>query len=111
MRLRYAIRVTAGPAMTHAMTLSASRNPAAMSHGLGRAVRALAVSAMLAALAACGGGKQEPPPAPAPVAQDTVFDDMTGTMDKARGVQDTVDAQKRELDRQVQAAEGADQDQ
>jgi len=109
MRLRHPIRVTTGHAMTHAVNVDASRPPA-MSHGLGRTGRALVVIAVLAALAACGGGKQEPPPAPAP-AQDTVFDDMTGTMDKARGVQDTVDAQKRELDRQVQAAEGADQDQ
>jgi len=88
---------------------TASRANQGLYRGLHRAGRALAVAALLAALAACGGGKQEPPPAPAPAAQDPVMGDMTRAMDKARGVQDTVDQQKQALDRQVKAAEGADQ--
>ena len=56
-------------------------------------------------LGGCGSrAEQEKPPEPPPV-KDTVFGDMVGTMDKARGVQDTVNAQKQELDRQVQGAE------
>jgi len=54
-------------------------------------------------LAACGGSPQpqEPPPV-----EDTAFGAMVGTMDKARGVQDTVDAQKQQTDRQLDVAEG-----
>jgi hypothetical protein len=57
-------------------------------------------------LGACGGGAEPAAPPDPPPVKDTVFGDMAGTMDKARGVQDTVNAQKQELDRQVQAAEG-----
>ena len=44
---------------------------------------------------------REPPPV-----KDTAFGDMVGTMDKARGVQDTVHAQKQELDKQLSQQEG-----
>ncbi|MFL6547444.1 MAG: hypothetical protein ACJ8OJ_02050 [Povalibacter sp.] len=52
----------------------------------------------------CGSGESDRDRQPPPV-KDTVFGDMVGTMDKARGVQDTVDAQKEELDRQVKKQE------
>jgi len=59
----------------------------------------------LFALSGCGGSsKSEAPPEPPPV-KDTVFGDMVGTMDKARGVQDTVNTQKQDLDKQVETAE------
>lgn len=100
MRLRQPIPSTTGR----------SSSATAAAAGPHRATRGLAAIAMLTALAACGGGHQAPPPAPASEAPAaTVFDDMTSTMDKARGVQDTVDQQKQALDRQVKAAEGADQ--
>lgn len=56
-------------------------------------------------LSACDGGTETEAPPDPPAVKDTVFGDMVGTMDKAHGVQDTVNAQKQELDRQVQAAE------
>ena len=62
----------------------------------------------LATLCACflaGCGSSSEPPQPPPV-KDTAFGDLVGTMDKARGVQDTVDAQKQQADRQLEAAEG-----
>ena len=69
--------------------------------------RLLLTTICLFCLGACGSGTEPPKPAPPPV-EDTAFGDMVGTMDKARGVQDTVDAQKQELDRQVRSAEGED---
>ncbi len=62
----------------------------------------------LVSLCACvfaGCGSSSEPPEPPPV-EDTAFGDMVGTMDKARGVQDTVDAQKQQTDQQIDAAEG-----
>lgn len=57
-------------------------------------------------LAGCGRDAdreqdREPPPV-----KDTAFGDMVGTMDKARGVQDTVDAHKNDLDEQLKSQEG-----
>lgn len=54
-------------------------------------------------LAGCGGSAEPPEP---PKVEDTAFGDMVGTMDRARGVQDTVDAQKQQTDQQIDAAEG-----
>lgn len=65
------------------------------------------IAICLGALGGCGGGSSEPDdrPQPPPV-EDTVFGDTVGTMDKARGVQDTVDTHKQDLDRQMDANEG-----
>ncbi|HEY6644712.1 hypothetical protein [Povalibacter sp.] len=53
-------------------------------------------------LAGCGSSERpEPPPV-----EDTAFGEMVGTIDKAHGVQDTVDAQKQQTDQQIDAAEG-----
>ena len=57
------------------------------------------------ALSACGPSHDAPAREPPPV-KDTAFGDMVGTIDKAKGVQDTVDAQKRAMDSQVRANEG-----
>ena len=65
--------------------------------------RTLLVVSCLCILGGCGSSSE---PAPPPPVKDTAFGDMAGTMDKARGVQDTVDAQKQEIDNQVQSAEG-----
>lgn len=51
-------------------------------------------------LAACG--KPEPPPA----VEDTVFGDQVETLDRARAVQDDVDARKRDLDERMRESEG-----
>jgi predicted lipoprotein len=68
-------------------------------------LRQTSVLAMLAvALVACGS---PPPPAePArPVKQETVFDPLTNTLDRAKGVQQTVDEQAAEQRRRLEAAE------
>jgi hypothetical protein len=64
--------------------------------------RTLAALFVAAALSACGAGSQEARPAPA---EDNVLKDMTGTMDKARGVEDTTLEHKEELDRAMEAAQ------
>lgn len=65
--------------------------------------RSLAALFVAAALTACGAGREEarePPPV-----EDTVFGDMVGTMDKARGVQDSMQEQKEQRDREIDSAE------
>jgi hypothetical protein len=59
------------------------------------------------ALAACGAheeGQQRPPPPPV---EDTAFGPMVGTMDKARGVEDTTLQHKEDMDQELQRQEGA----
>jgi hypothetical protein len=55
-------------------------------------------------LAACGSHedakKSEPPPV-----RDTAFGDLVRAEDKARGVQDTLEKQKEERDRQMEQQE------
>ncbi len=53
---------------------------------------------------ACGGSE---PPAPPPKAakKETVFDPLTSTIDRAKGVQQTVDEQAAEQRRKLEAAE------
>lgn len=58
------------------------------------------------ALSACGPGTGDAPAREPPPVKDTAFGEMVGTIDKAKGVQDTVDAQKRATDSQVRANEG-----
>jgi hypothetical protein len=58
------------------------------------------------ALAACGAheeSQQRPPP---PV-EDTAFGTMAGTMDKARGVEDTTLQHKEDMDQELRRQEGA----
>lgn len=57
----------------------------------------VAVAALM--LAACGS--EQKPAEPLPV-HDTAFRDMAGTMDKARGVEATLQQQKEALDRKLQ---------
>jgi hypothetical protein len=64
------------------------------------------IGAALGALTACGSS--EPPPvAEAPKAEraPTVFDPWVGTIDRARGVQSTVDEQAAEQRRRIEEAE------
>jgi nitrous oxide reductase accessory protein NosL len=61
-------------------------------------------SVMFAAvlLAACGqSSEKEKRPEPPPV-KDTAFGDMVGTMDKARGVEATIQQSKEAIDRAEQ---------
>lgn len=54
-------------------------------------------------LVACGS-ESEPAREPPPV-QDTVFGDMVGTKDKARAVEGSMQQQKEERDRAIDAAQ------
>jgi len=58
-------------------------------------------------LAACAQDKPPPPPAASPPSP-TVFDPLTQTMDRARAVQGTVDAQAQATRKAVEEAEGGD---
>lgn len=70
-------------------------------------IKITAAAILLAALAGCGSSEPpQPPPAPPPV-QDTAFGDLVGTMDRARGVQDTVQQQKEATDKAIENSEGA----
>jgi hypothetical protein len=67
--------------------------------------RLLAALLVVLGLVACGSSSdspKEPPPV-----KDTAFGDMVGTMDKARAVEDTTMQHKEELDRALNAAENA----
>jgi hypothetical protein len=59
-------------------------------------------------LACAGCGSAEPPAAEEPPAserRESVFDPWTGTIERAKGVQTTVDDQAAELRRRVEQAE------
>ena len=65
--------------------------------------RSLAVLFIAAALTACGASdRAEQPPA-----KDNALQDIAGTMDKARAVEDTTMEHKEGLDRAMDAAEGS----
>jgi len=67
--------------------------------------RVFVAAACLCILSGCGSSsKSESPPEPPPV-KDTVFGDLVSAKDKAKGVQDSLNAQKEERDRQMQAEE------
>lgn len=59
---------------------------------------------ILLGLAACAEREAETP-AEAEPSRETVFDPLTSTIDRAEGVQDTVDAQSEALRRRVEEAE------
>ena len=69
-------------------------------------MRRLRVLLPLAWLAACGG---EAPPAETE-ARDGAFDELTGTLERAGAVEDTVLEQKDRLDRAIDEAGGGADD-
>lgn len=62
--------------------------------------RACAVLFASPIVTACGSGGESEQPAPPPV-EDTAFGDAVGTMDRARGVEDTTLQHKQDLDRAI----------
>lgn len=63
----------------------------------------LVLVTLAVALTACGSS--EPPAPPPQQRKPTVFDPTTSTLDRAKGVQQTVDEQAAELRKKVEAAE------
>jgi hypothetical protein len=61
------------------------------------------IAAVSVLLSACGHS-EESKSAPPPV-KETVFGDMVGTMDKAKGVQDAMMQDKQHTDEAIEAAE------
>jgi hypothetical protein len=55
-------------------------------------------------LAGCGGSELAESP-PEPERRPSVFDPLTGTLDRAQGVQQTLDAQAAEQRRRIEDAE------
>ena len=67
-------------------------------------MRCLMLTAVLV-LAACGGAGPPEEPAEPAEARGTVFDPLTSTIDRAQGVQQTLDAQAAEQRRRLEEAE------
>ncbi len=66
----------------------------------------LSLVAMTLAVALTACGSPEPPASPPPAQRKpTVFDPTTSTIDRAKGVQQTVDDQAAELRKKLEAAE------
>lgn len=65
------------------------------------AARRFSLALIAVLLSACGAGDkaEETPPV-----DETAFGDMVGTIDKAKGVQDTVDSHKEETDQRLDEA-------
>lgn len=57
-------------------------------------------------LTACGPDPAPKDPSPPPPVKNNAFSDMTGAMDKARGVEATTMKQKEDMDRALQETEG-----
>jgi len=64
----------------------------------------LSIGLLSCALSACGPSPEEQREPPA--VKDTAFGDMVGTMDRARGVEDTTMQHKEDVDRSLDEAEG-----
>lgn len=63
----------------------------------------LLLVALAVALTACGSS-QPPPQEAKPQRKETVFDPLTSTIDRAKGVQQTVDDQAAEQRKKIEAA-------
>jgi hypothetical protein len=61
--------------------------------------------ALAIAIAACGGDVEPPAESAERARQDTVFDPLIGTMDRARGVQQTIDERAAEQRRRIEESE------
>jgi hypothetical protein len=62
-------------------------------------------SAIAFIVTGCGGPPPAPPPSEPAEPRPTVFDPLTSTIDRAQGVQQTVDEQAAEQRRRIEDAE------
>jgi len=69
-----------------------------------RAMRALSLLAAALTVASCGETDSTEPPAEPAARRETVFDPLTSTIDRAQGVQQTVDDQAAEQRRRIEEA-------
>jgi nitrous oxide reductase accessory protein NosL len=67
--------------------------------------RTVCAVALAAVLAACGAADDSTRAEPPPV-EETAFGDMVGTMDEARGVEDTTMQHKENIDQALRESEG-----
>ena len=65
----------------------------------------LLAAAVALTVSGCGGSPPDEAPAPASAPRPTVFDPLTSTIDRAQGVQQTVDDQAAELRKRLEEAE------
>ena len=65
--------------------------------------KAYVLAALVLVVAGCGASEEPAQPEPAP-RRETVFDPLTGTIDRAEGVQQTVDEQAGEQRRRIEEA-------
>jgi hypothetical protein len=72
-----------------------------------RTSRSILLTALVGALAACGGGSApaDPPKPAAEAKRESVFDPLVGTIDRAKNVQNTVNDQAAEQRRRLEEAE------
>jgi hypothetical protein len=63
------------------------------------------VSVIAFTVAGCGGSVPAEPPSEPAESRGSVFDSLTGTIDRAEGVQQTVDQQAAEQRRRIEDAE------
>jgi hypothetical protein len=66
--------------------------------------KAYLLATVVLVIVGCGASEEPAAPEPAP-RRETVFDPLTSTIDRAEGVQQTVDAQAAEQRRRVEDAE------
>jgi hypothetical protein len=69
--------------------------------------KAYVLAAIALAMGGCGGGDAPAEPVakqPEPPRRETVFDPLTSTIDRAEGVQQTVDQQAAEQRRRIEEA-------
>ena len=66
--------------------------------------KACVLAAIVLVVAGCGAPEEPAEPEPAPPRRETVFDPLTSTIDRAEGVQQTVDEQAAEQRRRIEEA-------
>lgn len=72
-----------------------------------RTIHRFILSVAAIVVAGCGGAEDAPERAEPPPVEETVFGDMTDTLEEARGVEETTLQHKKDLDRALEESEGS----